>query len=124
MSADGWRWVYYFDAIVFALSGLLIAIMYRPPPTKLRREMSTMAEIMSVDAVGAGLLLCGIICIVTSLTWGGNAYAWNSSHVIATLVVGIVILICFVCYGTFEPADTRHPLIESFRDIRPEGRPP
>lgn len=31
--------------------------------------------------------------------WGGNSYPWDSSHVIATLVVGFVSLVAFVLYG-------------------------
>ena len=99
MSADGWRWVFHFNAIFYGLSGLLVMITYNPPPTLLRRENSIGAELRSVDYFGILLLLCGVIGIVTSLTWGGNAYPWKSARVIAMLVVGVAFLIGFGLYG-------------------------
>lgn len=102
MSVSGWRWVYYFNAIFFGISGLLILILYKPPPTFLRRENSIMEEVRSVDYTGILLLLLGAVGIVTALTWGGNAYDWNDAHVIAMLVVGIALLIGFCLYGTVD----------------------
>ena len=99
MSPTGWRWVYYFDAIMFGSVGLLIAILYRPPPPKLRRENSVASEIKSFDFIGMGMFLCGVVGLVVALTWGGNSYPWSSARVIATLVVGICLLVSFGCYG-------------------------
>lgn len=99
MSADGWRWVFYFDAIFFGVSGLLICIFYNPPLTRLRRESSIMSEFKSVDYIGTLLLLLGVVGLVTSLTWGGNAYAWDSSRVLAMLVLGVAFLVLFCLYG-------------------------
>lgn len=96
---DGWRWVFYFDAIFFGISGLLIFIFYKPPPTLLRRENGVLSEFKSVDYVGVLLLLAGVAGLVTSLTWGGNAYPWSSGRVIALLVLGIVLLFAFCVYG-------------------------
>lgn len=31
MSISGWRWVYYFDAIFYGISGLLVLTIYDPP---------------------------------------------------------------------------------------------
>lgn len=73
--------------------------LYSPPPTKLRREYSVRSSIATVDYLGIVILLLGAICIVTSLTWGGNQYSWNDAHVVALLVVGVVSLVVFGCYG-------------------------
>lgn len=103
MSANGWRWVYYFNAIFFGVSALLIGFLYRPPPTKLRRETSIMAELKSLDLIGTALLLCGVIGVVLSLTWGGNVYAWSNPRVVATLVIGLILLVGFCLYGKSLP---------------------
>lgn len=89
MSVSGWRWVFYFNAICFAVSGAAICLLYNPPPTRLAREHSTTSQIKSVDYVGIALLLIAAVGIITSLTWGGNAYPWNSARVIAFLVIGV-----------------------------------
>lgn len=99
MSIGGWRWVYYFNSIFYGLSGLLIMIFYDPPPTLLRRVNSIGSEIRSVDYLGLLFLLCGVAGIVTSLTWGGNAYPWASAHVLAMLVIGLAFFFAFCFYG-------------------------
>lgn len=43
------------------------------------------------------------------LNWGGAAYAWNSVHVIATIVIGFVTLVCFVLYECFM--QLKEPLV-------------
>jgi hypothetical protein len=63
---------------------------HRPPPTKLRRELTTATEIRSLDFLGIPLLLLGIIGIVIALTWGDNTYAWGSSQVIAFLLLELL----------------------------------
>lgn len=100
MSADGWRWVFYFDAIFFgASSGFLTMIFYSPPLTHLRRENSIKSEFQPVDYIGIILLLLGVIGLVVSLMWGGDAYVWRSSRVLALLILGVVFLIAFGHYG-------------------------
>lgn len=105
MSIGGWRWVYYFNAIFFGFSALSILVFYRPPPTKLRRELTTATEIRSLDFLGIPLLLLGVIGVVIALTWGGNAYPWGSARVIAFLVVGIAFLAAFGFYEAYGRTD-------------------
>ncbi|KAI1629102.1 major facilitator superfamily domain-containing protein [Exophiala viscosa] len=105
MSTEGWRWVYYFNAIFFGLCAVLIAVAYRPPPTKLRRENSISNELKSVDAIGTITLLLGVVGVVTALTWGGNIYSWSSARVIAMLVVGVCFLVGFGFYESFGRKD-------------------
>jgi hypothetical protein len=101
MSISGWRWVYFFDAIFYGVSGLLVLIIYNPPPTLLRRQNSINFEIQTIDFFGILLLLCGVVGIITSLTWGGNAYLWNSAHVLSMLILGVIFLIGFCLYGKY-----------------------
>ena len=56
-----------------------------------------------MDYGGIVLFSGGLILFLLGLSWGGGLYAWGSSHVIATLVVGIVTLIAFVLYGKDPP---------------------
>src|ERR1017187_968741 len=98
MSISGWRWVYHFDAIFYGVSGLLVLIIYDPPPTLLRRENSIESEIQTVDYFGILLLLCGVVGIITALTWGGNAYPWSSAQVLSMLILGVIFLIGFGLY--------------------------
>ncbi|KAF5009461.1 hypothetical protein FDECE_4315, partial [Fusarium decemcellulare] len=104
-STDGWRWVYYFNAIFFGSCALSMVALYHPPPTRLRRENSVKDSIKSVDLAGIALFLCGVIPIVVSLTWGGHAYPWDSPRVVSLLVVGIVFVVGFGVYEAYGRKD-------------------
>ncbi|CZR69618.1 related to potential drug facilitator PEP5 [Phialocephala subalpina] len=115
ISISGWRWVYYFDAIFYGVSALLVMIVYNPPPTLLRCENSIDSQIRSVDYFGILLLLCGVVGIITSLTWGGNAYPWTSAQVLAMLILGGFLLMGFGLYEAYGRADglIDHRFLES-----------
>lgn len=60
----------------------------------------------AIDFFGAFLALSGSALLVLALTWAGGEHSWSSSHVIASLVVGIIISMCFVIWqwkGTVVP---------------------
>ncbi|KPM41468.1 hypothetical protein AK830_g5098 [Neonectria ditissima] len=115
MSESGWRWVYYLNAILFGTCALGIVALYRPPPPRLRRDYSTKTVLKSVDVVGIFLLVCGIVMIVTSLTWGGHAYPWNDSKVVSLLTLGAAFLVGFGIYETYGRRDglIDHRFLES-----------
>lgn len=47
------------------------------------------------DPVGTALLLPGLVLVLLGLQWGGNGYAWGSTRVVVSLVVGVVLLVGF-----------------------------
>ena len=34
--------------------------------------------------------------LILALTWGGADYTWHSAHVLAPLIIGIILTLCFV----------------------------
>lgn len=52
-----------------------------------------------MDFVGIVLFVAGLLLFLMGLSWGGQLYPWRSAHVIATIVVGLVLLIVFGFYG-------------------------
>jgi hypothetical protein len=58
-----------------------------------------MQELQELDYGGIFLYALGLLLILLGFTWGGNAYPWKSAHVVATLVVGFLIIIAFGFYG-------------------------
>jgi hypothetical protein len=63
-------------------------------------------KMAAIDFFGAFLALSGSALLVLALTWAGGEHTWNSSHVVASLVVGIFTSICFVFWqwkGTVVP---------------------
>ncbi|RTE76899.1 hypothetical protein BHE90_008629 [Fusarium euwallaceae] len=104
-SSSGWRWVYYFNGIFFGVVAVFLFVFYNPPPTKLRRENTTSEALKSIDFAGVGLFLCGIIPLVVALVWGGHAYPWDSSRVVALLVLGSLFLVGFGVYEKYGRTD-------------------
>ena len=63
-------------------------------------------KIAAIDFFGAFLALAGSALLVLALTWAGGEHSWNSAHVVASLVIGVVVLVCFVLWqwkGTLVP---------------------
>jgi hypothetical protein len=52
----------------------------------------------AIDFFGVLLALSGSSMLVLALTWAGGEYSWHSTHVIASLVIGVVVSICFVLW--------------------------
>ena len=71
-----------------------------------------------MDWVGFGLFSLGCILFLIGINWGGRQYDWSSAHVIATIVVGAVVLIVLGFYEVYVPL--QYPMLPAklFRNIR------
>ncbi|KAI1842923.1 hypothetical protein JX266_010941 [Neoarthrinium moseri] len=96
----GWRWAYYFNGIIYGLTGLSVALTYFPPEPRLGRNKTLLAKILTdIDYIGILIMTGAFASLIIGLTWGGSTYPWSDGRVIATLVIGCVLLIAF---GLFE----------------------
>lgn len=93
-----WRWCFWFQVPVggIAIAGLLFLLPVSRPTDKL--EGTFLEKINKFDPVGIFLVTPGLICLLLALQWGGVTYAWNSSMVIALLVMGAVLLVAFALW--------------------------
>jgi MFS family permease len=99
--AGGWRWAYYFNGIIYAVTAISIIATYFPPRPVLGRH-HVLKEILSgVDYIGILAMSGSFASLIIGLTWGGSTYAWNSKQVIATLTMGCVGLVLFGLYEAF-----------------------
>ncbi|KAF4628323.1 hypothetical protein G7Y89_g9833 [Cudoniella acicularis] len=99
--AGGWRWAYYFNGIIYAVTAISIAVTYFPPTPKLGRHHVLKEIVSGVDYIGILVMAGSFASLIIALTWGGNTYAWSSKEVIATLVVGGIGLLLFGLYEAF-----------------------
>ncbi|KAH8674117.1 major facilitator superfamily domain-containing protein [Xylariales sp. PMI_506] len=96
---ETWRWSFYLNAFVYGTSAVLVGLFYYPPPPTLRRQEGRVKALLArIDYVGILLLTGSLASLVLALTWGGSAYAWNSSHVLAPLIMGCIGLLGFGIY--------------------------
>ncbi|KAF2020247.1 MFS general substrate transporter [Aaosphaeria arxii CBS 175.79] len=107
----GWRGCYYVLIGINAASFLCWFLFYHPPTFHMKHgeNASVVKYIKQFDYVGTALYTGGLLILMMGLSWGGSVHPWKSAYVIATLVVGFMSLVAFVCWETFM--DLKEPLV-------------
>lgn len=91
-----WRWMFYLPLICIFVAVVLLIICYHPPSySQLHASgrMTKVQQLKQLDYVGIFLYISSIVLILLPLSWGGSLFPWNSAATIATLVVGLVLLV-------------------------------
>ncbi len=91
----GWRWCFYVNLPVGVLAFAILLAVF--PHTMARKRKA------SIDWVGAGTLLLGVVPLLLACSWGGRDYAWGSTVVIGLLAGGLSMT------GLFLFVETRAP---------------
>lgn len=94
ISHDSWRWIFRLNLPLTVVTTL--AVSFFMPLRKVEGDL--MAKVKAIDFPGVLLALGGTAVLLLGLNWGGGEYAWDSVHVVATLVVGFVISVVFVAW--------------------------
>lgn len=109
-SAVGWRGIFYLMIGVNVLCTLSFYLFYHPPTFEMKhRKGEKMRYIKEFDYLGTMLCTLGLLLFLMGISWGGSVYPWKSAHVIATIVVGFVCLVCFFLYETY--GNLKEPLL-------------
>jgi len=86
-----YRWLFYMNlpltAIVLAIVGLFMNL--KTPPGTMKEKLRRM------DWIGNLIFIPSISVFIIGLVWGGQQYAWNSAHVLASLIVGALGLVAW-----------------------------
>src|SRR6266568_1191599 len=99
-----WRWIFYVN-LPIGIVALLVLIFLMPP---LRKG----ATQVSIDYVGAALLILGSVPLLLGFTWAGTQYAWLSPQIIGIFVFAVVTLAAFVLYEAWLERRKGQPIIE------------
>jgi EmrB/QacA subfamily drug resistance transporter len=84
----GWRWVFYVNLPLGALTFLVFAlVMPSVRPQSVHR---------SLDRLGIVVLVMAVVPLVLAFSWGGSQYDWLSPEIIGLLVVAFVGTVAFV----------------------------
>ncbi|KEF61664.1 uncharacterized protein A1O9_03232 [Exophiala aquamarina CBS 119918] len=106
----GWRGVYWLNVAVSGASVLLYLTCYFPPNFHMiNSELTKWQEVKTMDYGGLFLYFSGLILVLLGFTWAQGIYAWNSAHVITSLVVGSLVLVAFAIYEIYMPL--KQPLL-------------
>lgn len=106
---------------LWGTSAVLLLFFYRP----LKRQgdfdhLSSWQKLKTLDFVGFGLFLAGLVLFLVGLNLGGGLYPWVSAPTLATLCSGLVSLILF---GLYEWKGTKSGMLnhDLFKGGRSEG---
>lgn len=57
-----------------------------------------MQKLGTLDLPGFGLLTIGLTLFLTGLNLGGLLFSWTNTRVLATLIIGLIVLLSFFLY--------------------------
>ena len=107
-----WRWCFWVSKFWFvllqtltysmqinlpfgAIAILSVSLFFKPPPRE-STGMSLKKKILELDLLGAGFLICAIVCLLLALQWGGSTYPWKNSKVWGCLLGFGLLIIIFI----------------------------
>ena len=99
-----WRWVFYVN-IPIGIAALLVLIFLMPWLRSASRKVS-------IDYIGAALLVVGTVPALLGFTWAGSQYAWLSPQIIGLFAGALVALTTFVIYEARLQRLGGQPIIE------------
>ncbi|PWN52121.1 MFS general substrate transporter [Violaceomyces palustris] len=86
-----WRWCFIVAVPIIVVA--MVAVIFLLPLKKV--EGNVREKLGKADYLGSLLILVGTVLLLLGLNWGGQAYAWSSAHVVATLTLGAASLVAF-----------------------------
>src|SRR5579864_8318067 len=85
-----WRWVFYVN-LPIGIAALLVLIFLMPP-------LRSKVQKVSIDYIGAALLVLGTVPLLLGFTFAGSQYAWLSPQIIGLLAGALIMGVSFVIY--------------------------
>jgi MFS family permease len=102
--SQSWRWVFYVN-LPIGIAALLVLIFLMPT---LRGRVKD----VSIDYVGAALLVLGTVPLLLGFTWAGSQYDWLSVQIIGLFAGAFVALVSFIIYEAWLERRGGQPIIE------------
>nr|F2SH39.2 RecName: Full=MFS-type efflux pump MFS1 [Trichophyton rubrum CBS 118892]QYR68951.1 MFS type multidrug efflux pump [Trichophyton rubrum] len=93
-----WRWCFYINLPIGAVTILSILIFLKHPKQKLDNNQTWKARLLKLDPIGTAFFMPSIICLLLALQWGGTKYPWNNGRIIALFVVFAVLISGFIYF--------------------------
>ncbi|KAI0482545.1 putative efflux pump [Xylariaceae sp. FL0804] len=82
-----WRWCFYINLPIGAVTLFVIAFFFPDPPAKSIQAETLAARVKRFDPVGTVIFMPAIICLLLALQWGGTTYDWENWRIIVLFVI-------------------------------------
>lgn len=99
-----WRWVFYVNLPIGIVA--MIVLIFLMPALR-----STHVGKVTIDYIGAALLVLGTVPLLLGFTWAGTQYDWLSVQIVGLFAVAIVSMIAFVIYEAMLERRGGEPII-------------
>ena len=83
-----WRWIFFVN-LPIGVAALLITSAVLKLPTRDRSDVS-------IDYLGAALLVAAIVSLLLVTEWGGDRYEWASPEIVGLVAAGVVLTVLFI----------------------------
>ncbi|KAL8787632.1 MAG: hypothetical protein Q9195_007678 [Heterodermia aff. obscurata] len=90
-----WRWCFWIN-LPFGAVALFTVFFFFKNPERPHTGMTFRQKMHQIDLGGAFLLICGIVCLLLALQWGGTTYPWHNSKVWGCILGFGLIIGCFI----------------------------
>ncbi|CAG7941926.1 unnamed protein product [Penicillium salamii] len=91
-----WRWVFYINLPLCALSLVLLVFFLRVSHP--RSAGTIWQQLYRVDYIGNSILTATVVAVLLALSWAGVDYPWSSWRVLVPLVLGLAGLFLFYAH--------------------------
>ena len=113
-----WRWCFYINLPIGAVTIFGIAVFFTSPPRKVENSIGFRERSKQFDPIGTTFFMPCIICLLLALQWGGSKYPWSNGRIIALFVVFGILAIGFVAIQIWkQDSATVPPRIVKKRSI-------
>ncbi|MFL5699708.1 MAG: MDR family MFS transporter [Ktedonobacteraceae bacterium] len=99
-----WRWVFYVNLPV-GLAAMLVLIFLMP-------ALRSTVKQVSIDYIGAALLILGTVPLLLGFSWAGSQYDWLSPQILGLFAVSLVASTAFIIYEARLERLGGQPIIE------------
>lgn len=105
-----WRTTLFVFAVIYLIAGIVgIFVLPKDKITPAKEERWRLLK--KVDWIGAFLTVAGFTLFVFALSdWDTSPHGWKTSYIIATLVIGVVLIVLFFVHETYWASNPMMPM--------------
>ncbi|EXJ96431.1 hypothetical protein A1O1_01557 [Capronia coronata CBS 617.96] len=92
----GWRWCFYINLPLGAVTLVVIFFYFQSPKRKAEKKVSVRERAFQLDLGGTALFIVDIVVCLLALQWGGSTYPWSNWRIVLCLTFFGVLTVVFV----------------------------
>ncbi|KAH8734144.1 major facilitator superfamily domain-containing protein [Ilyonectria robusta] len=105
-----WRWCFYINLPVGAVSILVAIFVVKLPKQTLDKPADGWTgKFKQLDPIGNFCFFPGVVCLILALQWGGTTYPWSDARIIVLIVICVVMVVAFIGIQIWKQEDGSIP---------------